>query len=130
MPQFHGTDPDAPPVEVPIDQIRRLLIARVEKTSRRQVARDVGMSPTGLGKFLAGGDPYYKTVKRLRRWYATIGAQGVPAPTEGAAALRTLTHGLGPSERAKVAETLFDALERAHGGQYPEWLAETRERWR
>jgi len=88
------------------------------------------MSPTGLRKFIAGGDPYHKTVRRIREWYATVGAHGVPAPTEGAAALRVLTHGLGAAERAMVVNTVFEALERAHGGRYPKWLAEARERWR
>lgn len=33
------------------------------------VAREIGMSPTGLKKFLLGTAPYSPTLRRLRRWY-------------------------------------------------------------
>ncbi len=37
-------------------------------TSLRQAAREIGMSPTGLQKFLHGGEPYVKTVRKLSLW--------------------------------------------------------------
>ena len=54
---------------------RIALASEIERTTLRAVARKVGMSPTGLTKFLDGGQPYGPTVARLRRWY--FGETGV-----------------------------------------------------
>lgn len=40
----------------------------VEDTSLRHTARQIGISPTGLTKVLAGNHPYAPTMKRLRKW--------------------------------------------------------------
>lgn len=57
-----------------LGEIRRALQLYLDEASLRQAAREVGMSPTGLSKFLDGAEPYARTVKKLRAWYT---AQGV-----------------------------------------------------
>jgi hypothetical protein len=65
--------------EASIRCIREEIAARVNATSLRRVAREVGMSPTGLRKFLDGADPYSPTVHRLRVWYLKFAIERAPA---------------------------------------------------
>jgi hypothetical protein len=53
-----------------IDEIRAALRRHLDEASLRQAAREVGMSPTGLSKFLDGAEPYLPTVMKLRAWHA------------------------------------------------------------
>ena len=50
--------------------IREEITARANFTSLRRVAREVGMSHSGVKKFCDGAEPYSKTVHRLRVWAA------------------------------------------------------------
>ncbi|HVH11557.1 MAG TPA: hypothetical protein VM759_00825, partial [Longimicrobium sp.] len=59
----------ADPRNTTIKHLRETAAARVENTSLRSVAREIGMSPTGLKKFLLGTAPYSPTLRRLRNWY-------------------------------------------------------------
>lgn len=45
------------------------MVARIEHTSLRAVAAEVGLSKSGLTKFIAGGAPYSKTQRALEHWY-------------------------------------------------------------
>ena len=72
-----------------IDAIRATLLDYLDYHSLRQASREVGMSPSGLSKFIDGGDPQVPTIRKLRTWMATQparrpvkGAPG-PAPTGG-----------------------------------------------
>ncbi|HET7233195.1 MAG TPA: hypothetical protein VFJ16_24505 [Longimicrobium sp.] len=49
-------------------QLRDAATRYVASTSLRQAAREIGMSPTGLQKFLDGAEPYVKTVRKLSLW--------------------------------------------------------------
>ena len=63
---------DTPPRAGPggdFGQIRAALQARVHATSLRGVAREVGMTPSGLQKVLDGGGSYPKTLQKFRAWY-------------------------------------------------------------
>ena len=110
--------------------LRDCAAARVEQTSLRGVAREIGMSPTGLKKFLLGTSPYSPTVRKLRKWFVQHGA--TPAPelsyNEASAALSLLTHDLpagGP--RREAADCVLDCLGRgydASGRARPRWVAE------
>ena len=52
-----------------VEQLRTAAAARVEHTSLRGTAREIGMSPTGLKKFLSGTPPYSPTLRRILNWY-------------------------------------------------------------
>lgn len=64
---FRDSDPDG--FARLIGQLRDAASACVESTSLRQAAREIGMSPTGLGNFISGTEPYLTTVRKLRDWY-------------------------------------------------------------
>ena len=102
---------------------------RVEETSLRQTAQEIGMSPTGLRGVLDGAEPYGPTRERFRAWYARLAGLGA-LPTHAAenivlALLRRL-----PEPRAG-AVALLDCVEAIHvsaGVSAPEWVAEVRMR--
>jgi len=56
-------------MSVTVEQLRSHVVQAVEVSSFRAVAREVGMSPSGLKKFTAGASPYTATLRRLRTWY-------------------------------------------------------------
>src|SRR5688572_8265908 len=62
VPAVRGSDPFT-------TRVRAAAAARVEATSLRSVSREIGMSATGLSKFLDGNAPYLPTLNRLRNWY-------------------------------------------------------------
>lgn len=116
----------------PFERIREVLTARIEATSLRRVARDVGMSPTGLRKLLEGSRPYSATRQKLERWYVRETAQyGGPLSAGSAfAALRVLVQDLPVAHRRGALEGLFAAVREAYAAaQTPEpvWLEELRE---
>lgn len=49
--------------------IRTEVRERIERTSLRAVARDIGITASGLLKFTAGSQPYRKTIRKLEAWY-------------------------------------------------------------
>jgi hypothetical protein len=70
---------------------------RVETTSLRAVAKEVGMSPTGLSKFLWGANPYAKTMLRLTEWFLLHGNHPVDYPSfEGTVAAIRILSGFFP----------------------------------
>ncbi len=52
-----------------LDRIRADLDERIAWSGLRSVAREVGMSPSGLQKVLAGSQPYRQTLVKLRAWH-------------------------------------------------------------
>jgi hypothetical protein len=96
--------------------IRSLAGARVERTSLRAVASQVGMSPTGLSKFLDGAAPYQQTVGKLEAWY--LQHQGDPPDADGpssesvAVAVRLLARLAPPSARMSFVDELLVAIRR------------------
>jgi hypothetical protein len=119
------------PQAASIRHIREVLCARVNATSLRRVAREVGMSPTGLRKFLDGTDPYSPTVHRLRVWYLKFAAEpgAELGKEEASAALAVLTHDLSPTPRAEAADGVLDAVGRGYeqsGRRRPGWVQELR----
>jgi hypothetical protein len=114
-----------------VRHLRETAAARVERTSLRGVAREVGMSPTGLKKFLMGTAPYSPTVRRLRRWFLQYAALPTAEVTHQHAesALVVLTHDLAPDARRDASECLLECLARAYeasGRAQPAWIAELR----
>lgn len=70
-------DPEAFQREV--QTYRDAMLRYLDHVSLRQAAREVGMSPTGLSKFCDGGEPYSRTVLKLREWYAENRQAAAPA---------------------------------------------------
>jgi hypothetical protein len=114
-----------------VRHLRDAAAARVESTSLRSVAREIGMSPTGLKKFLMGTAPYSPTVRRLRRWYLQYAA--LPAAQvsyqDASNALVVLVHDLSPEPRREVADCVLECLARGYDASErsrPDWVGELR----
>ena len=124
--------PDRMPAN--ISHIREAAAARVLATSLRRVAREIGMSPTGLRKFLDGTEPYSPTVHRLRVWYVRFAAlsDAAIAREDAEAALAVLTHDLAETPGRMAAGGMLESLGRgyeASGKSRPEWVAELQARY-
>ena len=123
--------PLSQPKETSVEQMRAAAATRVEHTSLRGVAREIGMSPTGLKKFLLGTAPYAPTLRRLRKWYvnhAAVPASEVEYP-DAEAALAVLTHDLPGGPRRETANCVLDCLGRGYdatGRARPRWVDELR----
>ena len=114
-----------------VQHLREMAAARVENTSLRGVAREIGMSPTGLKKFLLGTAPYSPTLRRLRKWYLQHAAlpTGEVSYHDASAALVVLMHDLQPEPRREASECVLDCLERGYdlsGRPRPRWVTELR----
>ena len=124
--------PLSQPKETSVEHLRTAATARVEHTSLRGVAREIGMSPTGLKKFLQGTAPYSPTLRRLRKWYihhAAVPLEKVEK-VDASAAITVLTYDLGGMNRVETADCVLDCLGRgydASGRHRPVWVAELRE---
>src|SRR4051794_36038558 len=117
--------------EATVAYLREMAAARVDNTSLRGVAREIGMSPTGLKKFLMGTAPYSPTVRRLRRWFLQYAALPAAEITHQHAesALVVLTHDLAPGARRDASDCLLECLSRAYeasGRAQPAWIADLR----
>jgi len=92
-----------------LEDVRLSLERAIGRSSLRTVAKAVGMSPTGLTKFLEGAHPYGKTLEKLRRWSTRTEL----APAEVAQQLRRLVATL-PEPDAGV-RNLLNCVDRAYG---------------
>src|SRR4051812_38775065 len=81
----------------PVEHLRASASVRVGRSSLRSVAREIGMSPSGLKKFLRGASPSSPTLRRLQRWYVQHATAdgGDLGYSDASAALAVLTHDLG-----------------------------------
>lgn len=112
-----------------VDRLREAVTIRVQATSLRSVARQVGMSPSGLDKFLAGGVPYQKSRRKLFDWlHRERNNLGADLTADGiAAALGSLVRDLPPERRERALEALLETLRGlydSHGDMAPSWLGE------
>ena len=107
-----------------IETYRAAVLERVERTSLRQAAREIGSSASGLQKFIDGARPYRNTIRKLDAWYARRGERdtGAHSPETVAVAVRILAS-LAPVEgRVPFVDGLlgqFDTLPLD-----PRWRAE------
>lgn len=105
-----ATDPGARPARIPTEALRYTVGRAIQESSLRHVASQVGMSPTGLKKFVMGTAPYSPTLRRLRVWYLRSQPSTMvdPGPIQPESLLR---------ERAAhaVEETSLRAVARAIG---------------
>jgi hypothetical protein len=117
-----------------IKHLRDTVAARAENTSLRNVAREIGMSPTGLKKFLQGTAPYSPTLRRLRSWYVQYAAvqSGQVQLEDASAAINVLLHDLAPAARRRMARRVIDALALGYdetGKDSPVWLSDLQARY-
>ncbi len=115
-------------------RLRETVAIRVQATSLRAVARQVGMSPTGLEKFLSGGTPYSRSRAKLQEWWDREGARPrADITTEGiAVAIGALVRDLPPEEREPAVRALVLTLLETYGAGgagAPSWLRELSARW-
>ncbi|HEX8455664.1 MAG TPA: hypothetical protein VF647_26520 [Longimicrobium sp.] len=112
----------------PLARLREAVERQVSARSLRHAARQVGMSPTGLQKFLAGSAPSDATCRKLERWAFDKAVAGEPPTAETALAiLRLFAGALPPRRHSEAVERLLAVLESAFGdGTRPEWLVEAR----
>lgn len=117
-----------------LPRVRDALVRRVEEASLRQAAREVGMSPTGLRKFLDGAYPFPATRLKLERWYVREAGRDEASPDTAAAlsALDVLVRTLPPRERASGAHEVISAIAESFDAareKRPAWLTEAERRW-
>src|SRR5881628_1948936 len=107
--------PESTPM--PPARLRESVSAAVEASSLREVARDIGMSPSGLRKFLTGSQAYSATRRKLERWYVQRDAAPHAGALTGDAALRVvevLVQELPPSRHLSTSERVLAALEEVY----------------
>jgi hypothetical protein len=105
------------------ERFRGAVREAIARSTLRAVAKDVGMSPTGLQKFLDGTNPYGKTRERLRLWYFRE-AGFSSFPVEDATYILRRLVGTLPTPDYGVAGVL-DAVDTAYqraGMHAPEWV--------
>jgi len=117
-----------------LERMRESVAMRVEATSLRSVARQVGMSPSGLEKFLAGGTPYTRSRQKLQDWWTREGHQPrSDLSAEGIeVVMAALVRDLPPEKRGPTMKRLVRAvrgLYETQGAICPPWLEELSERW-
>lgn len=122
-----STQAEPASAELDMDTIRQAARSAVEMSSLRSVARDTGMSPSGLARVLEGGRIYPSTVRRLTEWYLrTMGTRGehLKAGTVSEV-LRLLTEHLPPEGREAATKDILRSL-RSRTAQagipLPSWL--------
>ena len=99
----------------------------IEAGTLRTAARDIGMSPTGLSRFLEGGTPYRGTARKLTTWYVRWTArQGGRLDDESAsAALSLLVQDLPIAARSEAVHEILEVLRRrlsAAEVALPSWM--------
>lgn len=111
-----------------IDHLRDAVARGVETESLRRIAREIGMSPSGLQKFLDGARPYDPTRRKLERWYVKEAARGYPealTPEAARAAIDLLLRDLPAGRRARARAAFVTLLRNLYGVDPPDWLEES-----
>lgn len=112
----------------PLSTVRDEVRHAIEQASVRAVAREVGLSPSGLQKFADGSQPYRGTRRKLVEWYAKreagSDADDTP-PAAAAAAFELLLRPLPPHRRADARRDIIEVLRAACASAAvagPRWL--------
>jgi len=113
----------APLSDIRIDTLRDAVAVRLETTSLRETARQIGLSPSGLSKFVTGSTPYPKTVRKLRSWYRLYVAKAEEvSAADVERALETMVLALPVRDRAQVRKRLILVLRDGWEPNVPPWL--------
>ncbi|MEW5926033.1 MAG: hypothetical protein AB1941_00965 [Gemmatimonadota bacterium] len=94
--------------ELNVGTIRTTLQERVDATSLRGVAREVGMTASGLQKVLDGRGSYRSTLQKLRAWHARYLVGDFSTAEE--VALEALLRILPGPRRARARELIVAIL--------------------
>lgn len=123
------------PVTAELEQefaaIRQALRREAERTSLRAVAREVGMTPTGLRGVLDGATPYATTRARLRAWHFRWQRGREPTPAEADELVRLILRRVPDPERC--IGLLLETVETLHlraGVFPPPWVSALADRYR
>jgi hypothetical protein len=108
-------------------RLRAAAAARVAATSLRGVSREIGMSATGLSKFIDGNAPYLPTLNRLRNWYLrhAVPGAGTLSEEDAHAAFALLVHDLSPEARRAAIDDMLRCMREGYartGQDAPGWL--------
>ena len=117
-----------------LERLRETVALRVQATSLRAVARQVGMSPSGLEKFLSGGTPYTRSRQKLQEWWDREGARprSELSPEGIEVAVGALVRDLPAEFRAEAVQRLVRALRDVYaeqGAVPPAWLNSLADSW-
>ena len=117
-----------------LERLRETVALRVQATSLRTVARQVGMSPDRLERFLAGEMPYSSSRRRLQQWWTRQSSRPrTDVTVEGVeVAIGALVRDLPPEHRVAAIRRVVAALQRVYAEQAsepPEWLERLVEIW-
>lgn len=88
----------------------------VDDSSLRSVAREVGLSATGLKQFSEGTAPYGPTIRKLRRWLAQRPPRRAPSAQDVAAAVDLLLRELPEDVQLAVRAEIAEILDRVYDG--------------
>jgi hypothetical protein len=113
---------------VPIEALRQAARERVEATSLRTAAAEIGMSFRGLEGFVKGSFPHPATVRKLTDWYVkrVASEESAVSPDVAQAALSILIQHLpaaGRSEAEEQVVQLLNGLTTAKELPLPRWLS-------
>lgn len=112
---------------IPHDVLRAALRGAVESSSLRTVAEQVGLTHRSIQLYITGATrPREATARKFREWYVRE-ASARPGADEATvqAAIEVLLGDLPPTERARAASELREAVRRAYGRAKmapPKWL--------
>lgn len=117
-----------------LERLRETVALRVQASSLRTVARQVGMSPVTLERFLAGEVPYTRGRQRLQEWWDREGAKPRSDLTVAGVevAIGALVRDLPPEHRVEAIRRVVEALGRVYreqGAEPPAWLERLAELW-
>ena len=97
-----------------------------ERSSLRQVSREIGMTPPGLQAFLDGTTPQARTLRKLREWYVREAAASRDVSEESIrAAFALVLDGVPEKKRGAGVWNLLAVVEKVYedaGEKRPEWM--------
>lgn len=119
------------PRDVPLEALRELALDRVEQSSIRVLAGEIGLGPSTLHNFLTGATPHPRVRRKLAEWFVGEVGAGRAYPDQAyASALGILLSAVDPAVRDDAAADVLGLLERVHvqnGTVAPAWLQRLRE---
>jgi hypothetical protein len=110
--------------ELDLDTIRVAVQERVKRTGLRRIARQIGMSASGLDKFLRGAVPYQKTRLKMAEWVERL-QTGDERSAEDVL-IDELVSSLPEAGQEKAREDIIRILDRARSApllSFCVWLA-------
>jgi len=109
-------------------ELRQAVRQRTEAVGLRKMARQIGLSASGLKKALAGGKLQEATWTKFREWYVReVAEREEPAQDSGAVLLEALLRQVAPTLRPRIRTTIVEEVGRIYGEEKlpaPAWLVD------